>query len=327
VTGAGAELPVFDPAVFGGTPQAPPVPMVICWDELDPAGYQDTLDGLSRWLGWFRRTYRVPATVFPPCWFTHPGLVEDLGHLWIGWLLSRHPDAGVGMTGLDWDARRDQAIARLREATAITGCTGTRHQPEPPIVGGVDQRLWDEHLHTETQQRREREILRTIVDVVTEHLQTAELRHDLAPGLLADTTADPAAATTDDRATVAARLHGIAENAATTAVQLAADAARTVNDQHDLADRETHVATARCRLAETIATSPPGAMDTAVAGARREWLTAVEGLVPSKTAADRAAAAAATRATSIERRANTRTRPPNVESLLRSEVGADSLGD
>ena len=97
--------PAFDPAVFGGDPQTPPVPMVICWDELDPAGYARTLRDLADWIDWFRRTYRVPATVIPPCWFTHPGLREDLGHLWTGWLLTRHPDAGVGMTGLDWDGR------------------------------------------------------------------------------------------------------------------------------------------------------------------------------------------------------------------------------
>ena len=32
-------VPAFDPAVFGGDPQTPPVPTAICWDELYPAGY------------------------------------------------------------------------------------------------------------------------------------------------------------------------------------------------------------------------------------------------------------------------------------------------
>jgi len=35
--------PVFDAAVFGRDPQTPPVPMVISWEELDPAGYARTL--------------------------------------------------------------------------------------------------------------------------------------------------------------------------------------------------------------------------------------------------------------------------------------------
>ena len=165
------------------------------------------------------------------------------------------------------------------------------------------------------------------MDVITEQLQALELRHDLAPGLLAETAADPAAATTEEPGGRRDPTPGIAEHAATTTAQIAADAARTVTDQHDLADRETRLATARRRLAETTATKPAGAMDTALAGARQEWLTAVESLVPATIAADRAAAAAITRATGIERQATKTPRHPNVESLLRSDVGADSLGD
>ena len=141
------------PAVFGGDPDVPPVPMVICWDELDPTTYASTLEELSRWLVWFRRVYRVPSTVFPPCWFTHPGIREELGHLWTGWLVTRHPDAGVGMIGLDWDSRREQAITRLRETTAISGCTGTRHQAEQRVTADHDEDLWVDHLNSETNYR------------------------------------------------------------------------------------------------------------------------------------------------------------------------------
>ena len=35
--------------------------MVICWDELDPAGYARTLRDLADWLDWLRGTYRLPA--------------------------------------------------------------------------------------------------------------------------------------------------------------------------------------------------------------------------------------------------------------------------
>ena len=147
--------PVFDPATFGGQPSTPPVPMVVCWDDLPADAYTHTLADLADWIGWLRATYRIPATVLPPCWFTHPALREDIGHLWTGWLLTRHPDAGVGMIGLDWDQRKDAAINRLREATAVTGCTATRHQPEPEpaksATSAVDQ-LWRDHLDTQTNQ-------------------------------------------------------------------------------------------------------------------------------------------------------------------------------
>jgi hypothetical protein len=58
------------------------------------------------------------------------------------------------MIGLDWDQRRDAAVNRLREATAITGCTTTRHQPEPTnrATNVVDE-LWQDHLNSESQDR------------------------------------------------------------------------------------------------------------------------------------------------------------------------------
>ena len=316
--------PAFDPAVFGGDPHAPPVPMVICWDELDPAGYVRTLRDLADWIDWFRRTYRVPATVIPPCWFTHPGLREDLGHLWIGWLLTRHPDAGVGMTGLDWDARREQAIARLREATAITGCTSTRHHDESSIPDTDLSRLWNEHIAEDAQTRRRREVRRIVVEVVAEHLQAAELRHDLAPGLLTELAANPAAATVEERAAIAARLHQVSEQAAATVGQIAADASRTVADQHDLAARETRVEAARRRLAETAIGNTGDATDSDPTAARREWLTAIENLVAVTLAVERAAAGMTARRTDFaEGRMATHRRHPDVGDLLNS--GADDM--
>ena len=213
--------------------------MVICWDELDPAGYARNLRDLADWIDWFRRTYRVPATVIPPCWFTHPGVREDLGHLWTGWLLTRHPDAGVGMTGLDWDARREQAIARLREATAITGCTSTRHHDEPPIPDTDLSRLWNEHIADDAHTRRRRR--RPADHRGRRHRAPAGRRATARPRpwLLTELAADPAAATAEERAAIAARLHQISEQAAATVDQIAADTSRTIADQHDLAGRET----------------------------------------------------------------------------------------
>ncbi|HEY5115645.1 MAG TPA: hypothetical protein VIJ00_08990 [Nakamurella sp.] len=318
--------PAFDPAVFGGDPQTPPVPMAICWNELDPAGYARTLRDLAGWITWLRSTYRVPATVIPPCWFTHPGLREDIGHLWTGWLLTRHPDAGVGMTGLDWDARREQAITRLRDATAITGCTSTRHHDEPPSPDSELSRLWNEHIAEDADSRRRREVQRIIVDVVTEHLQAAELRHDLAPALLAELAANPSAATTEERAAIAARLHQISEQAAAAVDQIAADTNRTIADQHDLAHCENRVEAARRRVAETATIINAGdANDIRSATARREWLTAIENLVPVTLAVERATASAKARRTdSNELRMAAHRRHPHVGELLNPQADAVS---
>lgn len=310
----------FDPATFGGQPSTPPVPMVVCWDDLPPDEYAHQLAELADWLGWFRATYRIPGTVLPPCWFTHPGLREDIGHLWTGWLLTRHPDAGVGMIGLDWDQRRDAAIARLREATAITGCTGSRHQAEPDPVAAIPasvEQLWRNHLDDQTMRRVRAVARQAAVDQVVDILQAAELRHDLAPAILADTTNDPAHATDDDRAQVAQRLQQLAADAVDRAAQSAVDAVRTILDAQQHIAREGAVTQARDELAQRFASGDP--TDQASPGSdevAQQWLDALEKLLPAPIAADRAAAAAAARTAAVDQRAAARRRHTDIGNLL-----------
>ena len=310
--------PVFDPAIFGGDPESPPMPMVIRWDDLDPAGYSTTLTSLARWLQWFRSTYRIPATVFPPCWFTHPGIREDLGHLWSGWLVTRHPDAGVGMIGLDWDSRREQAISRLREATAITGCTGTQHREEPPIPTPPDARLWDQHVTQEVRARSQEELRVNAIHAVNERLQNAELRHDLAAKALADLSDNPETLTDKDKASVAAELHRLAGEAPGVSAKAARDAIRTVADIQQTGDRETTLAAARHTLATSIAAEVLNGTESRPTGldASQVWRDALEALLPAGLAANRAAAVAATRSEAVNRRVAAQTRHPGIAHLL-----------
>ena len=311
--------PAFDPSMFGGQPGTPPIPMVVCWDDLDPTTYTHQLTELADWISWFRVTYRIPATVLPPCWFTHPGLREDIGHLWTGWLLTRHPDAGVGMIGLDWDQRRDATISRLREATAITGCTATRHQAEPeapPAMPVSAEQLWRDHLDTQTRGRVMAVARQAAVDQVVEILQSAELRHELAPAVLADIADDPAHAGDDDRAQVAGRLQQLAEDAVERAAQSALDAARTVLDAQQHTAREGALAQARDDLAHLFATATPADQTQPPSGELvRPWLDALEKLLPAAIAADRAAAAANARSSAVDERA-ARRRRSDIDDLL-----------
>ena len=311
--------PAFDPTMFGGQPGTPPVPTVVCWDDLDPTTYTHQLTELADWISWLRVTYRIPATVIPPCWFTHPGLREDIGHLWTGWLLTRHPDAGVGMIGLDWDQRRDAAISRLREATAITGCTATRHQAEPepsPAIPVSAEQLWRDHLDTQTRERVHAVARQAAVDQAVEILQAAELRHELAPAVLAEVADDPAHAGDDDRAQVAERLQQLAKDALERAAQSALDAARTVLDAQQHTAHEGLVAHARDDLAHRFATAthadqaPPASDELA-----QRWLDALEKLLPAAIAADRAAAAANARTAAVDQRA-ARRRRSDIDDLL-----------
>lgn len=178
--------PAFDPAVFGVPTDTLPISMTINWDALDPIGYSRTLRELAAWVERFRQAYRVPATVFAPCWFAHPGIREEPGHLWTGWLTTIHADAGVGMIGLDWDSRRDQVVSRLRESRVITGCTAGAHREERPLTIHPATELLVAHLTHECQTRSKNAVRIAAEQVVLEHLQGLELRHDLAARLLVE---------------------------------------------------------------------------------------------------------------------------------------------
>ncbi|WP_420120547.1 hypothetical protein [Nakamurella sp.] len=313
--------PAFDPTQFGGQPSTPPIPMVVCWDDLDPTTYVAQLTDLADWITWLRSTYRIPATVLPPCWFTHPAIREDIGHLWTGWLLTRHPDAGVGMIGLDWDQRREATISRLREATAITGCTATRHQPEPEPGAAITtaaENLWHDHLDQQTRRRIHAAALQAATDIVTDILGAAELRHDLAPTILANIAENPADATDEDREQVAQRLHQLAQDAVNRAAQSATDAARTILDAQQHVAHEAAVADARDTIAAQFATAALGGQTSSKPDdSTRQWLDTLETLLPAAIAAGRAAASACARTVATDQRAAARRRHPNVDDLFK----------
>jgi hypothetical protein len=296
--------------------------MVVCWDDLDSTTYASRLTELANWITWLRATYRIPATVIPPCWFTHPGIREDIGHLWAGWQLTRHPDAGVGMIGLDWDQRKDATITRLREATAITGCTATRHQPEPEpmrnTANAIDN-LWQDHMNCESRGRSRAIARQAAQHIVEEILQAAELRHELAPAILAELTADSTKEHNDEPGVVTERLVQLAVDAVARATRAAADAVATVTDAHQHSEQEAALSDARAHIVTLLSSSAlnrqtPGA--DVVQDQSRNWLRSLEHYLPARIAADRAAAAAAARTAAVDQRATARRRHPNIDDLL-----------
>ena len=106
------------------------------------------------------------------------------------------------MIGLDWDQRRDAAVNRLREATAITGCTAPVTRPNPTPSPRFRRRPSSCGWTTSTvrpSNASARSLGRPAVDQVGEILPAAELRHDLAAAVLADTADDSVNASDDDR--------------------------------------------------------------------------------------------------------------------------------
>ena len=226
------------------------------------------------------------------------------------------------MIGLDWDQRSDAAINRLREATAITGCTATRHQPEPEpantATNAVDQ-LWQDHLNSESQDRARAIARQAVVEIVTEILQAAELRHELAPAILAE-LADDSATADEQKRIIAERLLDVAVQALERAASGAADATTTIVDAQQHAAREAALADARDGIAMSLAST---AMNRDASSASldqnlsHDWLDALEQLLPAEIAAERATASAAAREAAVDQRAAARRRHPDIDNLLK----------
>ena len=154
--------------------------------------------------------------------------------------------------------------------------------------------------------------------MVTDRLQTVELRHELAPRILAEIAKDPAEATESEIEQVISRILDETSSAATTTKQFADDAVRAVREQLEHVAREAKVAESRLAIAQKVAgkaawetTDLSGATDPII-----EWLKAIEELLPARVAADRAAAAASARSASVDRRISARRRHPDIADLL-----------
>lgn len=176
----------------------PERPRTIPWELLGASDYHTALTDLASWLAWLVPTYRVPPSVIPPCWFLHPGLIEELGHLWTAWRVTRHPEAGLGMVGLDWDSHRERATSRLRELVATAGCTGTTHSAKPGPTLNQDDNVWEANLRGEMGVRTV-QFGEAAARLAAERvLLKAEDRQQLALNLLSDIAADPAHPTVDE---------------------------------------------------------------------------------------------------------------------------------
>ena len=237
---------------------------------------------------------------------------------------------------LDRVARHDPPGRRSRNDRARLGCPPrTGHQPAPGEHR--DHRLHDQCApgrtthhrpnrrrahgcppHPGDLQTRSRNAIRSsALQVVLEHLEELELRHDLAARILADTVEHPETATQQDQAEVAQRLRDAAATAHSTVDKILDSAIRTVADMQLTADREQHLAETRSDLADAIVSRVLDKSHRAAAstGPEAAWQDALEELLPADLAAERAIAIAATRSAAVDRRA-ARSQHPDIEKLL-----------
>jgi hypothetical protein len=206
------------------------------------------------------------------------------------------------MIGLDWDNRREHTFQRLRENVAATGCTNRAHNPvdpRPPLTAEDDLR---HHLAARTAALEQMETWQARAARATAVLQQVELRQDIAPAVLRDHAADPAAATAAERDQAAQVLRTLADQATAHAVNAAATPTRSVERDPG----EAQLSQLREHLVAAIAQGGPPS-DIAELG--RAWGNALESVVPAADAIARTAAAAAARKRAVRRMAADQ-RPP-----------------
>lgn len=255
--------------------EATPLPRVVPWETLDAGTYHSEIADLGAWVAWLIDTYEIGPDTIPDCWANHPNLREDLSHLRTAWLLTRHPDAGIGAAGVEWDRHRDTTLDRLRTMTGRTGCTSSaghkpratkRHwQPTGPT--------WTAHLTEERTWRDSAGITFATYQTAAAILQTAELRAQAADTAVAAHPDNPAAA---ERALATATRRIPADAANSAALD-----SRTVNLAQQLDTHQRDVDAARDHLARCIATHADSATRTA---AIDSWLDQLEHLAPNRGA-------------------------------------------
>ena len=107
--------------------EAAPLPPVVAWETLDAESFERELAQLCQWVKWLIELYGVGQDTISDCWYRHPALREELSHLRSAWLLTRHPNAGIGAIGVEWDRHRDMTLTRMRPLVARFGCTSSGH--------------------------------------------------------------------------------------------------------------------------------------------------------------------------------------------------------
>lgn len=271
---------------------APPLPMVVAWERLDASEFETEIGLLDEWVHWLIGTYFIDPQTIPHCWYLHVDLREELSHLHTGWLMTRHPQAGVGAIALEWDRHREATLARCRAATSATGCTATQgHRARPARQWpAADRDQFAANLVQERGSRDSAGITAAARAAVEFTLLNAERRAPIAEQALTAVADNPATPTPDELTEVKAIVRDSAARAVRRAEKAAGAVALARRDAAAAAATEDTLAAARRELAAGEAL--PGTRNLQHS---KRWIAAVEAAAPTAATVRVAVRAAAGR--------------------------------
>jgi hypothetical protein len=290
-----------------------PLPMVVPWELLNSNEFDTALSELSDWVRWLVRLYHYGPDVVPPCWYLHGDLREELGHLHSGWLMTRHPQAGVGAIGLEWDRHRDVTMARCKTITSACGCATAstfKEHKEPagrPWPADYDADLVT-YLAAERDRRDASRIAPAALEAAEKVLMTLEVRGPLARRAVKQAAATAGTSGPGQVAEALRLLTAYTRSGPVVAAEKALRAAALRADALVREQAEAALTRARTALAGVLA-----AGDVHPEQAADAWLAALEEYSP----AAEAVTAAAGRVHAVpDTQSPARGRTPGVEGLL-----------
>ena len=131
------------------------------WPGIPAADIEAELGDLYAWVeGLLERFEHLDHKVIPPCWWLHSGHVEALAALHDA-ECSAYTDASPGSAGTSWHRDFQLIESRLREWTALYGCTAKEHKAKAIVkvsdaAPGTPE--WQTHIASERQTRERREL-------------------------------------------------------------------------------------------------------------------------------------------------------------------------
>lgn len=105
------------------------------WEDIDPAERPTALRQLGEWVDQVLRK-RHPETYMDlrPCWFLHPGVVDDLAALRAAWI-GAYREGALVTAAIEWHDRwLPGCLKRCKDSLNDWGCKQKTHEPKPPTT-------------------------------------------------------------------------------------------------------------------------------------------------------------------------------------------------
>ena len=109
--------------------QAPKMPAPYNWWTMPPVKRQILVDTLKDFVLRLSENYEIEDNVLRPCWFKHPGIVQEIADMWQWRSYQLYIEQQIPQAGMDFHIQLGPFLDRLQKRTRGLKCTGIEHVP------------------------------------------------------------------------------------------------------------------------------------------------------------------------------------------------------